>query len=105
MLHALEKKTATLSRRILQALLDRGMNQAEIAQVIGANRSHLTRVKSGEHEFTDVQLERIEQSLSMPLGLLLLGSAPSPDASPELRRLHKEAAQLVMKSAALRAKM
>jgi ribosome-binding protein aMBF1 (putative translation factor) len=99
------RKTATLSRRILQALLDRGMCQSDVAQIIGANRSHLTRVKNGEHEFTDSQLEQIERSLLIPLGMLLLGSAPSPDAPAKVRQLHKEAAQLVMKSAALRAKM
>ena len=99
-----KKTAATLSRRILQALLDRGLSQSAVAEMLGANRSHISRVKSGEHEFTDAQLEQIERSLSIPLGLILLGSAPSATAPAKVRHLHKEAARLLAKSAAVRNK-
>jgi hypothetical protein len=75
---------------------------ATVAEMLGANRSHITRVKTGEHEFTDAQLEQIERSLSIPLGLLLLGAPPSQNAPAKVRQLHKQAAQLLAKSAAFR---
>jgi transcriptional regulator with XRE-family HTH domain len=93
---------ATLSGRILQALLDRGLNQSKVASMIGAARSHVSRVKSGEYQFTDSQLQRIEKGTATPIWLLLLGSEPSPDASPEVRRIYKEARQLLSKSASIR---
>jgi transcriptional regulator with XRE-family HTH domain len=105
MIQELNTKTSTLSRRILQALLDRGLTQSEIAVKLGANRSHVSRVKSGEHEFTDAQLELIERMTGVPLGLLLLGTEPTPDSSAEVRRLYKEARQILAKSAAIRGKM
>jgi len=79
------------------------MSQSAVAEMLGSNRSHITRVKSGEHEFTDAQLEQIERSLSIPLGLLLLGSPPSDQARAKVRQLHKQAARLLAKSAAFRA--
>ena len=98
-------KSSTLSRRILQAVLDRGMTQAEIASKLGVNRSHISRVKSGEHEFTDAQLDRLERVTKMPLGLLLLGAEPAPDASSEVRQIYREARQLLVQSAAIRGKL
>ena len=99
------RESSTVSRRILQALLERGMTQAEIAMKLGVNRSHISRVKSGEHEFTDAQLDRIERVTKTPLGLLLLGAEPVPNASSEVRQIYREARQLLLQSAAIRSKL
>ena len=95
-------KSSTLSRRILQALLDRGMTQSEIASQLGVNRSHISRVKSGEHEWTDLQLEQIEEMTRTPLGLVILGAAPPKGADREVLRVHREATNLLTQSAKIR---
>jgi transcriptional regulator with XRE-family HTH domain len=97
--------SSTLSGRILRALLDRGMTQAEIASKLRVHRSHISRVKSGEHEFTDAQLDRIEEVTRMPLGLLMLGAEPPPTASREVRQIYREALELLRKSEKVRKKL
>ncbi len=96
------RKTSSLSARILQALLDRGMTQSEIASQLGVSRSHISRVKSGEHEWSDLQLEQIERVTRTPLGLLILGAAPPKGADKEVLRVHQEAKDLLMESAKIR---
>ena len=95
-------RPATLSRRILQVLLDRGMTQSELASKLRVNRSHISRVKSGEHEWSDLQLEQIERVTKMPLGLLLLGAEPSARADKELRRMYKDVKHLLAESSTAR---
>jgi hypothetical protein len=50
-------------------------------------------------------LEQIERSLAIPLGLLLLGSSPSEQAPAIVRHMHKQAAQLLAKSAEFRERL
>jgi transcriptional regulator with XRE-family HTH domain len=98
-------QSSALSGRILQALLDRGMTQAEIASKLGVHRSHISRIKSGEHEFTDAQLDRVEAMTGIPLGLLLLGTEPPATASREVRQVYREALELLRKSEAVQKKL
>jgi transcriptional regulator with XRE-family HTH domain len=102
MIRNVVRKSSTLSARILQALLDRGMTQSEIASRLGVNRSHVSRVKSGEHEWSDLQLEQIERVTKTPLGLLILGAAPPKGADKEVLRVHQDAKDLLMESAKIR---
>jgi transcriptional regulator with XRE-family HTH domain len=102
MIQKAARKSSSLSVRILQALLDRGMSQSRIASELGVNRSHISRVKSGEHEWSDLQLERIERITRTPLGLLILGAAPPEGADKEVLRVHQEAKELLMTSANIR---
>lgn len=94
-----------LSGRILQALVDRGMTQAQIAAKLGVHRSHVSRVKSGEHELTDAQLDRIEAITGVPLGLLMLGSEPPATASRAVREIYREALDLLRESEVVRQKL
>ena len=93
-----------LSGRILQALVDRGMTQAQIATKLGVHRSHISRVKSGEHEFSDAQLDRIERVTKVPLPLLMLGEPPA-GASAEVRQVYREALELLSEAEAVRRKL
>jgi transcriptional regulator with XRE-family HTH domain len=94
-----------VSGRILQVLLDRGMSQSQIASKLGVHRSHISRIKSGEHEFTDAQLDRIETLTGVPLGLLLLGSEPPATASREVRQVYREAVELMRRSEIVQKKL
>ena len=102
MIQSAVKKPSSLSARILQALLDRGMTQSQIASELGVNRSHISRVKSGEHEWSDLQLEQIERVTKTPLGLLILGALPPKGADKQVLRMHREAKNLLMESAKIR---
>jgi transcriptional regulator with XRE-family HTH domain len=97
-------KASSLSRRVLAAVLERGMTQSELAAKLGVDRSHISRVKSGEHEFTDAQLERIERVTKVPLPLLMLGEPPA-GASAEVRQIYREALELLSEAEAVRRKL
>lgn len=88
-------RAATLSRRILDAVLSEGVSQSQLASRLGVHRAQVSRVKRGSQEFTDAQLEDIERMMDKPLWLVLLGAEPSAGASSAARKLHADAIRVL----------
>ena len=62
-----ENINAKIGRRIQVLRRGQGLNQEELADICGLNRSHLGAVERGELNITLVTLEQIAASLRIPL--------------------------------------
>ena len=96
MLKRSKKKPSTVSRAILEAVLTTcRMTQSQLAERLGVHRSLLTRINSGQLDFTDDQRDSIERMLGRPLPLVLLGPEPAPDAPGHANQYYREALELL----------
>jgi transcriptional regulator with XRE-family HTH domain len=81
--------SSRLSADVIDFLCKRGMTLAEIGAAIGATKSFISRVRSGERGLTIDHLIALEQKVGEPLPLLLLRATPIESVRKDLRPLYR----------------
>jgi transcriptional regulator with XRE-family HTH domain len=99
--------------RVSQELLDylveqKGLTQNEIAGVLDVDKSFVSRLRSGERQFSPLQMEILADHLGVPLGAMLIAATdPKEPLSPEQQELSDLCAKVMRQAdeavAALRA--
>jgi transcriptional regulator with XRE-family HTH domain len=95
--------SSSISARVVEHLLERGLTLEGIARLIGTTKSFLSRVKNRERSFTIDHLERLELSLAEPLPHLLIQATDVESVPDELRDIYRATKRLLAKSARMRA--
>ncbi len=92
--------SSRLSSNVIDLLCKRGMTLAEIGAAIGATKSFISRVRSGERGLTNDHLIALEQKVGEPLPLLLLRATPIESVRRDLRPLYRMTEKMLAKSSA-----
>lgn len=92
--------SSTLSADVIGYLRERGYKQADLAKMLGVTEGFVSLVKTRERSLTLDHLELLAESVSMPLGALLLAvSTPKKKpADPDHAKLADLAARIVRKA-------
>lgn len=92
--------SSSLSADVISYLCDQGHTQAGIARMLRVTEGFISLVKSRERSLTLDHLERLTQSMSVPLGAFLLAvtKTDTKKLSPQQKKLTALAAK-IMKTA------
>lgn len=88
----------------------RNLSQNDIADILKVDKSFISRVRGAEREFSPTQIAMIADKLGVPMGAMLIDSAPMKNASssPEKQQIVDLCDKLMRQAdeavAALRAK-
>src|SRR5947208_13086113 len=64
----------------------RQMSQNEIADLLGVDKSFISRARRAERELSVTQLQTIADRLGVPLGAMLIDSQPPASTAPKENR-------------------
>ena len=80
---------SALSSRLVDYLVERrNLSQSDIAQIIGVDKSFVSRVRTGERELSPSQMDMIAEHLRVPLGAMLIDATePRKPASKDKQAL------------------
>jgi len=87
--------SSSLSARILAHLLDAGHSQVEIAHMLGVTQGFVSLVKSRERSLTLDHVERLSDTLGMPLGAFMLAATEPAKGTKYPKKLFKSSANIV----------
>ena len=74
------------SRDVVNYLIDKqGMRASNIATICGVNRSHISRVRTGERELATVKLSALAEHIGMSFGAMLSAIHPPKVDHPDPR--------------------
>ena len=90
--------SSRLSCDVIEFLCRRGMTLTEIGIAIGATKSFISRVRSGERGLTIDHLIALEQKVGEPLPLLLLKATPIGSVRKDLRPLYRMTEKMLEKA-------
>jgi transcriptional regulator with XRE-family HTH domain len=90
--------SSRLSSDVIEFLSKRGMTLADIGAAIGATKSFISRVRSGERGLTIDHLISLEQKIGEPLPLLLLRATPIDSVRKDLRPLYRMTEKMLIRS-------
>ncbi len=79
--------SARMSRDIVNLLVERGMSQSSIAELLGVTKSFISRVRAGTRNFTLNHLGLLEEALGQSLPLLLIEAISTESFSTSLRHV------------------
>jgi len=74
-----------IGKRIRAFRKAQGLNQSDLAKLVGCDQAHISRLEKGHSEGTPTQLYNIAQVLGTTVGILF-GELP-PDTSENLKQL------------------
>jgi len=83
------KSLTLLSKDVVDYLVDiKKLTQSDVAAVLDVDKSFISRVRSGEREFSPNQMARLAEHLGVPLGVMLIEiTEPKKPVSVERREL------------------
>jgi predicted transcriptional regulator len=87
--------SSSLSARIIAYLVQHNHSQVDIARLLGVSQGFVSLVKSRERCLTLDHLERMSESLSVPLGAFLLAVTEPRKGSKYPKELFKMTARLM----------
>jgi len=87
--------SSPLSARIIQYVIGQKHSQLEVARMLGTSESFVSLVKSRERCLTLDHLERLTDSLSVPLGAFLLAVTEPPKGAKNPKALFKSSAKVI----------
>ena len=87
-----------LSSDVIDFLSKRSMTLTEIGAAIGATKSFISRVRSGERGLMIDHLIALEQKMGEPLPLLLLQATPIESVHKDLRPLYRMTEKMLAKT-------
>jgi len=87
--------SSSLSARVVEYLLKHGHSQAKIAKMLGVSEGFVSLVKSRERGLTLDHIERLADSLSLPLGAFLLSAAKPAKGTKYPKELFKTTERLI----------
>lgn len=90
--------SSSLSARIVQYLREQGRAQVEIARMLGVSEPFISLVKSKERSLTLDHVERLAESLGVPMGALLLAMTPSLKDKKGAKNLFNLSAEVLKKA-------
>ena len=96
--------SSRLSSDVIDFLSKRGMTLAEIGAAIGATKSFISRVRSGERGLTIDHLIALEQKVGEPLPLLLLQATPIESVRKDLRPLYRMTEKMLTRAGSTKAR-
>ncbi len=87
MSHARRSNFNKISSRIIRHLMDKhGMTMTAIAQVVGVDKSFISRCASAERELSSRQMAALADHFDMGLGAFLLSTRPPREPRSEQER-------------------
>jgi transcriptional regulator with XRE-family HTH domain len=86
--------SSSLSVDIVEYLRRKKLTQVQIAKMLGVSEGFISLVKSRERSLTLDHLERIVQTLDVPLGAFLLGVMKPPKGA-KARKLYEMTAEIM----------
>lgn len=90
--------SSSLSSRIVNYLREEGQSQVEIARLLGVSEPFISLVKSKDRSLTLDHVERLAESLNVPMGALLLAITPPPKNKKADRSLFNLSAEVLKKA-------
>jgi transcriptional regulator with XRE-family HTH domain len=90
--------SSRLSSDVIDFLSERRTTLTEIGAAIGATKSFISRVRSGERGLTIDHLIALEQKMGEPLPLLLLRATPIESVRKDLRPLYRMTEKMLIKT-------
>jgi transcriptional regulator with XRE-family HTH domain len=87
--------SSSLSSRIIGYLLEQGHSQVDIAQMLGVSQGFISLVKSKERGLTLDHLERLAESISVPLGEFMLAATEPAKGAKYPKELFKNSAKVI----------
>ena len=83
------KKTISTSADVLRVVQEQGRTRSQIARLLGVSVSYLSRVASGERNFTLDHLHQLAEGLDITLPELITMATPPGSVPTHLRRSYR----------------